>query len=168
MKYNILPILELINKEGESLWAQQESRIDLFQYNHYMELCFILDVDEEKFLLNENFVIESYKNPAIFECAKIITNSFEKEYSKKVVKMYLIRLMPQHYPIRQYYSIEEYEETVTTCFFPIEVTKDSQVSINANTYSPNPGEVYIKNAENLGAIYNFGNKKDIYLFAQFL
>jgi hypothetical protein len=168
MQYNVMPILELINKKEESIWEQEKSRVDLFQYNHYMELYHILKVDEENFLLNKEFVLECYKDQEIFKYAKIITNEFEKKYNKKVVKMYLIRFMPQHYPIRQYYSIEEYEESVTTCFFPIVVNDNSQVSIEANTYSPKPGDVYIKEPESLGAIYNFGNTKDIYLFAQFL
>jgi hypothetical protein len=168
MNYNILPILELVNRENEFHWSGQESRVDLFQYNHYMELCFILDVDEEKFLSNDNFIIECYKDPAVFTDAKIITDQFEKEHNKKIVKMYLIKLMPQEYPIRQYYSIEEYEEKVTTCFFPIKVNYKSQISIDANTYSPKPGNVYIRKPESLGAIYNFGNAVDIYLFAQFI
>ena len=82
--------------------------------------------------------------------------------------MYLIKLMPQEYPIRQYYSIEEYEEKAVTCFFPIRVNYKSQISIDANTYTPEPGEVYVRNPESVGSVYNFGNAADVYLFAQFI
>ena len=168
MKYNIENLVELVKDKREFHWAQQESRTDLFQYNHYMQLCFILDVDEDKFLLGKDYIIECYKDPRVFDAAKTITDEFEKNYNKKVVKMYVIKLMPQEYPIRQYYSVEEYEEKVTTCFFPLLVNHKSQISIDANTYTPIPKNVYIREPESLGSIYNFGNAADVYLFAQFI
>ena len=168
MNYSIENLLELVKDKRQFHWAQQESRTDLFQYNHYMELCFILDVDEEKFLSGKDYILECYEDPRVFDAAKTITDEFEKLHDKKVVKMYLIKLMPQEYPIRQYYSIEEYEDTVTTCFFPIMVNDKSQISINANTYTPKLKSVYMREPGSLGAVYNFGNAADVYLFAQFL
>jgi hypothetical protein len=168
MNYSIENLLELIKDKREFHWSDQESRVDLFQYNHYMKLCFILDVDEEKFLAGEDYIIECYKDPRVFDSAKTITDEFEKIHNKKVVKMYVIKLMPQEYPIRQYYSAEEYEEEVTTCFFPLIVNNKSQISIDSNTYTPRLKNVYIRKPGSLGSIYNFGNAADVYLFAQFI
>jgi hypothetical protein len=168
MNYNIENLAELVKNKREFQWTQQESRTDLFQYNHYMDFYNILDVDEDKFLSGKDYIIESYKDPKVFNAAKIITDEFEKKYNKKVVKMYVIKLRPQAYPIRQYYSIEEYEEKVTTCFFPILATSKSQVSIDTNTYTAIPKNVYIREPGSLGSVYNFGSASDVYLFAQFI
>ena len=168
MNYSIENLLELVKDKREFHWANLEQRVDLFQYNHYMKFCFILEVDEKKFLNGENYIVECYQDPRVFDSAKIITDEFEKIYNKKVAKMYVIKLMPQEYPIRQYYSVEEYEEAATTCFFPLIVNDKSQISIDANTYTPTPKSVYIREPDSLGAIYNFGNEEDVYLFAQFI
>ena len=168
MNYNIENLVELVKNKREFHWSQQESRTDLFQYNHYMELCPILDVDEDKFLSGKDYIIECYKDPRVFNAAKTITDEFEKIHNKKVVKMYVIKLMPQEYPIRQYYSVEEYEEAVITCFFPLIVNDKSQISIDSNTYTPKLKDVYIRDPGSLGSVYNFGNAADVYLFAQFI
>jgi hypothetical protein len=133
-----------------------------------MELFPILDVDEDKFLSGKDYIIECYKDPRVFNAAKTITDEFEKIHNKKVVKMYVIKLMPQEYPIRQYYSVEEYEEAVITCFFPLIVNDKSQISIDSNTYTPKLKDVYIRDPGSLGSVYNFGNEADVYLFAQFI
>jgi hypothetical protein len=158
-RIEILKELISLNKEG---WKEIETRRDLFQFNHYMRFFDVIDIDQDLFKDKEYKTINFLSSDSF----ELINNDFfvdiQKRYNSYIGKAYLVKLLPQKYPSRQYYDSEEYEDIISKLFIPILVNSKNSFCVNDKILYPNPNEeIFIEN-DSLVAVYNLGETEIVY------
>lgn len=160
---NKIDTLKNIALSNEIHWEEKETIVDLFQYNYYMRFFEIIDIDENFFSNKMYTKIYKTTENLIKELSDIILNDLQKKYNSYVGKCSLIKLLPQRYPSRQYYELEEYESIVSKIYIPITVNEKNSFCINDKIINPNAGEEIFSGPDDLVAIYNLGDTEVIYL-----
>lgn len=152
---------ELISLNKE-IWKEIETRRDLFQFNHYMRFFDVVDIDQGLFKDKKYKIINCISK----ENLEVIENDFfadiQKRYNSYIGKAYLVKLLPQKYPSRQYYESEDYEGVISKLFVPVIVNNKNSFCVNDKILYPNPNEeIFIEN-DSLLAVYNLGETEIVY------
>lgn len=143
-------------------WIEKETNIDLFQYNYYMRFFNITDIKEEDFN-SKQYKLVKVDGGVLSSLLDQTYNQLEEKYNSKIGKSFLVKLLPQRYPSRQYYEFEEYESAVSRCYIPILTNDKNSFCINSDVIFPKVGEIIFAERDSLVAIYNFGESEIVYL-----
>jgi hypothetical protein len=155
MKKEIDSVKEFI-RISEVGWIEMESKPELFQYNHYMNFLYVVDLEEDS-ISNSKFLTKTrIANKDIESIINIIA-------SDKFGKVYFVKLEPQSFPMRQYEEPEEYTSKITRYYVPIEVESGSKFCIEDRVLIPEVGKHIEVDPDGLYSIYNEGEVPSIYL-----
>lgn len=160
---NKIDVLKNIILSTEVNWEEKETTVDYFQYNWYMRFFEITDIDEESFNNKKYNQIKKTSDNFIKELSNSILNDLSKKYNSHIGKCYFVKLLPQRYPSRQYYELEQYESIISKVYIPVIVNDKTSFCINDQIINPNPGQEILSKSEDLVAIYNLGETDIVYL-----
>ena len=147
---------------NEKNWKEIETRRDLFQFNHYMRFFDILDIDKSLFQNKKYKQINLLPNEVVDKIFENFLKDIEIKYKSYVGKCYLVKLLAQKYPSRQYYETEDYEDIVSQVCIPIITNSENSFCIDDKIIYPNPGEEMYIEKDSLFAVYNLGESDIIY------
>lgn len=159
---NNIDVLVSVTSDDNFMWVEKETNIDLFQYNYYMRFFDITDIKEEDFK-NGKYSLVKVDGGKLSSLLDETYKQLEEKYNSRIGKSYLVKLLPQRYPSRQYYESEEYESVISRCYIPILTNDKNSFCINSDVVYPKAAEVVFAENDSLVAIYNFGESEIIYL-----
>lgn len=161
--------IELITNSLDQLkWVQKETKPEFFQYNHYMDFAYLIDIDKTQFNLSIDYTKVNDANKKMIGMIDPIINNLEVKYNKKAGMVYLLRLHPQRYPLRQYYNFEEYDSIVTSCYIPLITNNESAFCLDMNILYPSPGDELLINNDSMMSMYSAGQNPIVYLVIDLL
>jgi hypothetical protein len=158
----------LTNGLDQAEWVQKETKPELFQYNNYMDFAYCIDIDEEKFNLGLNYTNINDANKKLLDMINPIVNTLEVKYNKKIGMVYLLKLYPQRYPLRQYYNFEQYDNIVTSCYIPLITNSESAFCLDMSILYPNPGDELLITNDSMMSMYSSGQDPIVYLVVDLL
>lgn len=165
--WDIKTVSELISSESIT-WEEKETKAELFQYNFYMRFLYIYDIDKEKFKNKKSYKILKCHDKSIISLVDPMIKQLEEKYNKDSGAVYFVKLMPQQYPLRQYYDFLEYSEVIEKFYIPIVTNKDSTICTEENILYAELGKEFFAKDDDLLAVYNFGDSETIYLIIDLL
>lgn len=158
----------LTNSLNEAVWTQKETKPELFQYNHYMDFAYIIEINEEKFNFNDEYLKINDLNKHLLDMVNPIIYNLQNKYQKKLGMVYLLKLYPQRYPLRQYYNFEEYDNIVTSCYIPLVTNQESAFCLDMNILYPSSGNEILVTNDSMMSMYSSGTEPIVYLVIDLL
>jgi hypothetical protein len=165
---NKIEKLTKVLEENNHNWKEVETKRDLFQFNYYMRFFNITDIDKQLFKNKEYKKVNIASATVVDEIFKDVLEDIEEKHDSYIAKSYFVKLLPQKYPSRQYYDVEEYEDTVLQVCIPILTNDKNSFCIDDKILYPYAGDELFIGSDSLFAVYNLGETDIVYLCADLI